>query len=322
MVNCGWIAWSATLAGAQPIAEVRALQAFAASTSGRGRSRSRIRRAICSASRTWRTPAGRLGRSPSCRCGPDGRRHCGENWSRARARRARPLGPAFVGAAGAFRTLRPRELPGRPSATSGVDVSATLSADYTPTWRAGRIEINSPCTVRRGDAPVLLTLEARAGRLAGAYAVREGHGPGRCFPFPALLSSAGVPEAGRLSPRVSLPGISPPASGSAERVPREIRAFRAGRPAPRRAPARPPPAKIWRTARLRGRRACPVDHRFRFAGRRGCQRQMDAAGAAAAGRCEDPANPDLTLAGTLAPGSAGIVFGRPGDEHAARGRRR
>jgi hypothetical protein len=63
-----------------------------------------------------------------------------------------------------------------------VDVSATLSADYTPAgWQ---VEI-TPCTARRGDAPVL-TLEARAGRLAGAQQPVKAAGRIHAF-LPALL---------------------------------------------------------------------------------------------------------------------------------------
>jgi len=70
---------------------------------------------------------------------------------------------------------------------SGVDVSVMLSANYTP--QGWQVEI-APCAARRGEAAVF-TLEARAGRLAGVHQPVKVAGRVQAW-LPALLSGSSV----------------------------------------------------------------------------------------------------------------------------------
>jgi hypothetical protein len=178
---------------------------------------------------------------------------------------------------------------------SGVDVSATLSADYTPAgWQ---VEI-TPCTARRGGAPVL-TLDARAGRLAGAGQPVKAAGRVHAD-LPALLLRASDGAAPVLA-RGEFDGEFTASVAARSAYQAKFRfSDLAVRPAANAEPAGedltgaavPPPPWPTITAEMRA----DVD---------------------AGGKCtllapllfESPdGKSDLTLAGTLAPGPAGIAF--------------
>jgi hypothetical protein len=278
---------AATLAGAQPIAEVQALQAFAFN----------VRTGALEVADPARDLLGIVLKDvPVGWAQPflSGVVLTGDGLRGKLVASAREGGLAL-------RSSEPLALPGL-SVTragqpwlSGVDVSATLSADYTPAgWQ---IEI-TPCTVRRGDAPVL-TLEARAGRLAGAQQPVKATGRLHAF-LPALLSwpaaeggpaliqgefagefTASLAEQSAYRAKFKLSGlaVSPPASAS---PPAGDEAAGA---------AKLPPLPIL-TADLRA--------------------DVDASGkwtlvAPLLFECEDRKS-DLMLAGTLAAGPAGIAF--------------